>query len=47
STPTGTGKASEVMKGAAINYMAARGQGLTASKTFYNSGDGSESKVEE
>jgi hypothetical protein len=47
STPAGTGKASKAMKCAAVNYMAARGQGLTSSKTYYNEGDGSESKVEE
>ena len=47
STPSGTAKASMVMRGAAVNYMAVREKGVTASKTFYNPGDGSESKVEE
>ncbi|KKM72247.1 hypothetical protein LCGC14_1422470 [marine sediment metagenome] len=47
STPAGTGKASEVMQNASINYLCARSRGETSSKTFYNEGDGAESKVKE
>ncbi|MEK0325659.1 MAG: vWA domain-containing protein [Nitrosopumilus sp.] len=47
STPSGTYRASGVIQNAAVNYMAVREKGITSSTTFYNSGDGSESKVEE
>jgi hypothetical protein len=47
SSPTGTEKASQVMRSSTVNYMARREEGITSSKTFYNSGDGTESRVEE
>lgn len=47
SSPAGTEKASAVMKSSTISYLSARDKGVTSSKVFYNSGDGTESRVEE
>lgn len=47
SSPGGTDKASQVMRSSTVDYLASREEGVTSSKTFYNSGDGTESRVEE
>lgn len=46
-SPIGTEKASQVMQSSTVSYLAGREEGVTSSKTFYNSGDGTESRVEE
>jgi len=45
STSAGTVRASKGMSAGVCNYMAVREDGHTKSDTFYNSGDGTESKV--
>jgi len=47
STSKGTVAASAAMRGATVNYLSARDDGEQSVKTFYNSGDGSESAVSE
>ncbi len=47
SSAGGTRQAGGVMRAATSNYLSAREDGQTASRTFYNDGDGAESKVGE
>lgn len=46
-SPIGTIKAGNAMRSATVNYLADREEGKTSSQTFYNSGDGTESRVKE
>ena len=47
SSARGMSNAGAAMTGSSVNYMMARDVGAQSSKTFYNSGDGSESRVAE